>query len=361
MRPVWWWAALAVTAALLGWGGQLLEVPGGWFVGPLLASVTFALLSPRPARVTRPVLMAAQTIIGTMIGGAIHVESLVALTPYLPEVAGVLAVTLAVAVGAGLLLARTGAVGRETAVLGTLPGGASAMTLLSIETGADSRVVALMQYLRVFLVVLCSSLVAHLMSHAVPGVHVAALPVPAVPPTWVDYAGTVVIAATGAVVGTVTRLPTATFLGPMLLAVLAQAFHLVHPAWPLGVPQTAYVILGMYVGLLFDRGSVVASIKLLPLLIASGLALIVACGLAGWGFAALIGTPALTGYLATSPGGADTVAIIALGSGADFGIVFSVQILRFLVILIAGPPLARLVLKLSKKPAPQTSGGNHEQ
>jgi membrane AbrB-like protein len=361
MRSVWWWAALAIAAALLGWGGQVLEVPGGWFVGPLLASVTFALLSPRPAKVARPVLMTAQTVIGTMIGGAIHVESLAGLTPYLPEVAGVLAVTLAVAVAAGLLLARTGAMGRETAVLGTLPGGASAMTLLSIEAGADARVVALMQYLRVFLVVLCSSLVAHLLSHAVPGAHVATLPAPSVPPTWVDYAGTVVIAAAGAFGGMASRLPTATFLGPMLLAVMASAFHLVHPVWPVGVPQTAYVILGMYVGLLFDRGSVIASIKLLPLLIASGLALIVLCGLAGWGFAALIGVQALTGYLATSPGGADTIAIIALGSGADFGIVFSVQILRFLVILLVGPPLARLILKLSKKPNIETTGGTHEQ
>jgi len=354
------WVVLASAAALLGWTGQLLEVPGGWFVGPLLVSVTYALLSRRKTRVGRPVLMAAQTVIGTMIGGAIHVESLAGLVPFLPQVALVLIVTLGVSLAAGLLLARTGKISRETAVLGTLPGGASAMTLLSIETGADSRVVALMQYLRVFLVVLSSSLVAHLLSHAVPGAHAAALPVPTVPPTWIDYAGTVAIAVAGAFAGVAARLPTATFLGPMILSFLASAFHLIHPVWFWGVPQGAYVILGLYVGLLFDRASVVASLKLLPLLVVNGLALIVLCGLSGWGFAALIGAQPLTGYLATSPGGADTVAIIALGSGANFGIVFSVQILRFVVILAAGPPLARAVLKRFKSSDTPFSGGTHE-
>src|SRR5262249_26201757 len=147
------------------------------------------------------------------------------------------AVTLAVSLGVGLLLARTGAMSRETAVLGTLPGGASAMTLLSIEAGADARLVALMQYLRVFLVVITASLVAHLLTHAAPGAHVAVLPAPPVPPTWVDYAGTFVLAAAGVFGGTAVKLPTAAFLGPMLLAVLASAFHLIHPAWPPGVPQ----------------------------------------------------------------------------------------------------------------------------
>jgi membrane AbrB-like protein len=356
----WWWIALAAAATLLGWAGQTFEVPGGWFVGPLLVSVTFALLSPKKTGVGRPVLMGAQTVIGTMIGGAIHTESLTALAPFLPQVAGVLMVTLAVSLAAGLVLAKTGKLSRETAVLGTLPGGASAMTLLSIETGADSRVVALMQYLRVFLVVLSSSLVAHWLSHAVPGSHPAALPMPAAPPTWVDYAGSVVIAVAGAFAGQAARLPTATFLGPMILSFLVSAFHLIHSVWPWGIPQAAYVILGLYVGLLFDRGSVIASIKLMPLLIANGIVLIVLCGLSGWAFAALIGAPALTGYLATSPGGADTVAIIALGSGANFGIVFSVQILRFMVILIAGPPLARLVLKRLKPQTTKTPGGTHE-
>lgn len=345
MTSAWWWAALAAASALLSWAGLALEIPGGGFVGPLLVSVVFALLSPRKAHVSRPVLLGAQTVIGTMIGSVIHVDSLVALTPYLPQVVLVLAVTLGASLAAGLLLSKTGRLSRETAVLGTLPGGASAMTLLSIESGADTRVVALMQYLRVFLVVLASSLVAHLMAHAVPGAHPAALPAPPVPPTWIDYAGTFAIAIAGAFGGMAVKLPTATFLGPMLLSFLASAFHLIHPVWLWGIPQVAYVVLGMYVGLLFDRGSVLASIRLLPLLIANGLVLVVVCGLTGWGFAASIGAPALTGYLATSPGGADTVAIIALGSGVNFGIVFSVQILRFLVILLAGPALARFVIQ----------------
>lgn len=348
MKSMWFWCGLVVVALSLGWGLQVLEVPGGWFVGPVLAALAAALLSPRKHRVARPVLMAAQPVIGVVIGGAIRPDAIALLFPYLPEVAGLLAMTLAASITAGLLLARTGLLSRETAVLGSLPGGASAMTLLSLETGADSKVVALMQYLRVFLVVISSSLVAHLLAHAVPGAPVG-FPAPEHPPTGLDYAGTVVLAVAGAFGGRALHLPTAAFLGPMILGFLAAAFHLIHPLWPFGVSQAAYVVLGLYVGLLFDRKSVLDALRLLPWLVASSLALIIICGLAGWAFASILGQPALTGYLASSPGGADTVAIIALGSGVNFGIVFSVQILRFVVILIAGPTLARLVLKIANR------------
>jgi uncharacterized membrane protein AbrB (regulator of aidB expression) len=50
-----------------------------------------------------------------------------------------------------------------TAIWGSSPGAATAMTLMSESYGADMRLVAVMQYLRVVLVVLTASLVARLL------------------------------------------------------------------------------------------------------------------------------------------------------------------------------------------------------
>jgi uncharacterized membrane protein AbrB (regulator of aidB expression) len=53
----------------------------------------------------------------------------------------------------------------------------------------------------------------------------------------------------------------------------------------------------------------------------------------------------LTAYLATSPGGVDSVAIIAAGSNVNLPFVMAMQTARFLVILSIGPSLARFMTR----------------
>ena len=57
---------------------------------------------------------------------------------------------------------------------------------------------------------------------------------------------------------------------------------------------------------------------------------------------------ALTAFLATSPGGIDTVAIIALSGGADTPFVMSLQALRLLTVIATGPAIARFVARYAK-------------
>ena len=54
---------------------------------------------------------------------------------------------------------------------------------------------------------------------------------------------------------------------------------------------------------------------------------------------------AVTAYLATSPGGADSVAIIAQATPVDVPFVMAMQVLRFVAVLVVGPPLARAVAR----------------
>jgi uncharacterized membrane protein AbrB (regulator of aidB expression) len=53
--------------------------------------------------------------------------------------------------------------------------------------------------------------------------------------------------------------------------------------------------------------------------------------------------PFLDAYLATTPGGIYAVLATAVGSGADTAFVLAVQALRLLVMVIAAPPLVRLL------------------
>ena len=59
----------------------------------------------------------------------------------------------------------------------------------------------------------------------------------------------------------------------------------------------------------------------------------------------LLDIDGLTAFLATSPGGLDSVAIIAIGSHADVPFVLAIQTLRLFLIILVGPALARLIAR----------------
>jgi len=345
-----WWAMVSSLAAGLGFLAKSLAIPGAWFVATMIVAVIAGLLRPQHPRVSKPILMGAQAMIGTMLGINIRPEIFPQLMLHLPLIVGVIVFTITISLIAGIVLPRISSLSRETAAMGSLPGGASAMIAMSIGTKADTKIVALMQYMRLVMVVLMSSLVAKFMvRHAQQASGISLTHSSVVLHNWYDYALMPLVAVIGVLAGRLIRLPTSNLLGPLLLGLVISVFHLFHPVWPLWVPPLVYIVMGLYVGLLFDRQSLRQAGRLLPLLISNILVLIALCAGAGLLFAKLIHTSPLSGYLATSPGGGDTIAIIAFGCGADVSLIFSVQIFRAVVIMFTGPVLARAILHISRK------------
>jgi uncharacterized membrane protein AbrB (regulator of aidB expression) len=68
------------------------------------------------------------------------------------------------------------------------------------------------------------------------------------------------------------------------------------------------------------------------------LGLLLACTLVLLG-----GFDPLTAYLATSPGGADSVAVIAASAAVDAGFVMAMQLARFILVFLFGPRLFQWV------------------
>src|ERR1700754_3921905 len=97
------------------------------------------------------------------------------------------------------------------------------------------------------------------------------------------------------------------------------------------------------IGLRFTRPLLAHALRALPRILMCTVALIVACAGIGAMFVALAGVDPLTAYLATSPGGADSVAIIAASSNVDVRFVMSMQMVRFGVVLIVGPMASRFL------------------
>jgi membrane AbrB-like protein len=348
MRTTVGWMVLGVGSLLAGLFAQSAGLPAGWLVGPMLVALALALVWKEHPTVPRWGRIASLAVVGAMLAATFRPSVIPLVAGHWLPVILVVGGTLLLSLGAGLLLSGLVRIDRKTAALGALPGAASGMLAMSDPLGADARLVALMQYTRVVVVVVTATLVGRLVAGAAPqpissqGLKAAPggmdLLVQGSVPT---SAATVLVAVLGAWAGTRLRLPAGALLGPLILGVALAELGIVHLTWPPGVPQAAYLVLGLWVGLLFDGASVKRAGRLFPFVLASAVGLVLACAALGWALAALTGIDGMTAYLATTPGGIDSVAIVALGTGADAPLVLAVQMLRLLAVVFAGSLLGR--------------------
>jgi uncharacterized protein len=348
MRTAVGWMVLGLGSSLAGLFAQSAGLPAGWLVGPMLVALALALAWKEHPTVPRWGRTASLAVVGGMLAATFRPSVLPLVAGHWLPVTLVVGGTLFLSLGAGLLLSGMVRIDRKTAALGALPGAASGMLAMSDPLGADARLVALMQYTRVVVVVVTATLVGRLLAGASPqpisGQGLQAAPggvdllVQGTVPT---YAVTVLVAVLGALAGTRLRLPAGALLGPLVFGVALAELGVVHLAWPPGVPQVAYLVLGLWVGLLFDGASVKRAGRLFPFVLASAVGLVLACAALGWVLAALTGIDGITAYLATTPGGIESVAIVALGTGADAPLVLAVQMLRLLAVVFAGSLLGR--------------------
>jgi membrane AbrB-like protein len=339
---------LGVGSSLAGLLAQSTGLPAGWLVGPMLVALAVALAWKEHPTVPRWGRTASLAVVGGILAATFRPSVLPLVAGHWLPVTLVVGGTLFLSLGAGLLLSGLVRIDRKTAALGALPGAASGMLAMSDPLGADARLVALMQYTRVVVVVVTATLAGRLVAGASPQTISAQGLQPdqggvdlLVQGTIPTYAVTVLVAVLGALAGTRLRLPAGALLGPLILGVALAELGVVHLAWPPGVPQVAYLVLGLWVGLLFDGASVKRAGRLFPFVLASAVGLVLACAVLGWALAALTGIDGMTAYLATTPGGIDSVAIVALGTGADAPLVLAVQMLRLLAVVFAGSLLGR--------------------
>jgi len=332
-------APLVPLGALTFGVGLALDAAGlesAFLFAALLVGLAVALAWPRNrAAVPRRAFVAAQATLGVMLGTFLESSSLSSLADDWLPVTAVSVGTLLLSLAAGLLLTRTTEVDAPTGTLGMVAGGASGIVAMADELGADARLVAFMQYLRVLVVVLTIPVVAALgFPSADGGVGLDDGPLLG---GVGDWALTILVAVVGAWVGRLTRLPAATLLGPLLLAgtiALASPDTLEVP--PLA-REVAFALIGLEVGLRFTAETLRAMGRLLGPVVVAILALMAGSFLFAIGLSATTSASLLESYLATTPGGLYAVLAVAFGAGADTTFVVAVQTLRLLSLVILAP------------------------
>ena len=339
LPPFQLWAILVAGSAILATVLELVGLPAALLLGPMIAGI---LLAANGGAVRAPKLpvIAAQAVVGCQIARAMTADIVLTFLRDWPLFLGVVIVIVATSGLLGWGIARFKVLPGSTAVWGTAPGAAQVMMVLAGDFGADPRLVAFMQYLRIVCVAGLASVVARVWVGPIALIpHATWFPAVA----WLDFTVTLTLVAIGVAAHQWLRVPAGALLVPMLVGAPLEGSGLVHVTLPPWLLAVSYALLGWNVGLGFTREILAHAWRALPQVMASILALIAVCGALAFVLVKAAGIDPLTAYLATTPGGMDSVAIIAASSTADLSFVMALQTVRFAIVLVCGPSLARFI------------------
>jgi membrane AbrB-like protein len=200
----------------------------------------------------------------------------------------------------------------------------------------------------------CVTLTASLVAHA-SGVPVISRPAAVwfAAPAWPAFPQTLVFLVCCVGLARMFRIPGGALLFSLVLSILLSSAGWLRPELPPWLLAASFVLMGWTIGLRFTRRLLFPLLHSLPWVLVSVASLMIFCAL----FAGLLvigaGMDPLTAYLATCPGGMDTVAIVAAATpGVDAPFVMVMQAARMLLVLLTGPPLARFVAAKALPPQP---------
>jgi len=319
---------------------ERLGLPAAPLLGPLFAGMICAALGAtfRPPKTARAL---SQATVGCLIASGFTPAIVQTFAHTWPAFLALGASTLVFSNALGLTLSRRALLPGSTAFWGAAPGGAASMSLMASDFGADPQLVAFMQYLRVVMVTVAATLVARFFVDTT-APHHAIEWLPTI--RWHGLLESAGLIALGAFVGARIPIGAGAMLLPMLIGAVATAggwIALQLPPWLL-IP--AYVVLGWQIGLGFSPALLRHAQRAFPAVLGSTLMLIVLCALVGVFLVLTFDMDPLTAYLATSPGGLDAVAIIAATSKVDLPFVMTAQTVRFALVMLLQPPLARWLM-----------------
>lgn len=333
-----WLLLLCLSVAFAG-VLELLGIPAALLMGPMVAG---AIVAMNGATIRKPQFLfrCSQAIIGTMIAQTITPGILPTFLGNWPLFLAIVAGVIAMSTFSGYVMSRMNILPGSTAVWGSSAGAATSMLVMAEAYGADVRLVAFMQYLRVVFVAGAAALVARYWAD-VDGQAGAIVWFETLDP--LRFGETLAIAIVGGFLGKWLKLPAGIFLVPFLLGsalTLTGAVSIQMPEWLLAA---SYAMLGWNIGLGFTRAILVHARRALVPTVVSILALMGFSGVLAAILVKVVGIDPLTAYLATSPGGMDSIAIIAASSNVDVPFVMTLQAVRLILIMAFGPALARLV------------------
>ncbi len=334
------WLLLALGSVLLSFLFRFWQIPAA----PLFAGVVtgIAVNSLGGLAYPRHFSRVGQSILGMAIGLMFTTAALHAISGHLLPILLVTAGTLILSLFSGLLFSRWTQIKTSTGLLSMTAGGAAGITAIAQEYGADVGLVAILQYLRVILVMTSLPLVVLFVFHD----HTARLAPFAEVHLSASWGGSLLLLLLGGPVGIwlarKIHLTAPYLLGPLLIALLLTLLKAnPTPAIPGLILEGAYLLIGWQAGLQLSVHRIRQHFHLIPKALLIILVLNLFCALLGVVLARMVGVSALDGYLATAPGALYAAVAVSMAAHGNVLFVLGAHLIRLLMMLLIMPPLAR--------------------
>lgn len=340
------WLVLLILSCIFLVLFEWMHLPAALMFGPMVAGIVVGLRGAS-IRVPSRAFKAAQSIIGCMLAITITPAVISGFFEHWFLLICIIFFSIFCSCAIGLVLTYLRVMPGSTAIWGSTPGAASTMIIIAQDYGADIRLVAFMQYFRVLLVSLATSLVAWSIEPVTPADSAVAvnslqnwftaIDIPA-------FASMLGVALVGTLLATALHVPAAGLIGPLLLGGLLHGLGWIDMQIPTWLLVISFTLLGWRVGLIFDRDTLNHVYKALPAITLSTIILMLFCGFLSWVLTMVLHLDPLTAYLANTPGGLEAVAAIAASRPeTNISFIMSLQTARLILLTAICPPLTKWI------------------
>lgn len=335
------WPTVILTYALGAAGGltaKALHLPLPMLLGSLLAVGAAAITGARPfghlPQAPQGVRLLFVPVIGVAIGGAVRPGIVAEAAGWLPSLAALCVFIPLVHYAGYQMLLASGRTDRITAFYGSAPGGLVETVQMGEEAGADVAMLAMLQFLRLILIIVLVPLAFTWMEgHAVGSAGGAAVGGQvAIGPG--DVVILAVAAVAGALIGLRLRLPAGHVLGPVILSGAVHGMGwtaAVPPGWLIATTQ---VVIGTALGVRFAGMPKRRILDALRLALINAAITIGAAVAFAFAVAPVVDEPVRAVFLAFAPGGLVEMGLIALS-------------LKMSILYVTAHHLLRIILAVS--------------
>ena len=319
-----------------------LGLPAGLVSGSVVAVATAALLG-RPMRVPPALARICFVVVGALLGTVVTPETLRGVVTWPASVALLMLASLGMIAATMTYLRVVHRWDPLSALMGASPGSMAQVIALSSELGGDLRAVAIVQTVRVLLLVV-----------GLPnGLALFGLVVPAVPlprgPAGFSVLGEMLlllaVVVTFALVFLHLRFPGGLLFGALAGSALLHGSGLIHAALPWWVGGASVITLGALVGSRFANTSARMLVGHLGAAFGSFAVSMAMATIFVLIVARLFSFPIANIVIAFAPGAQDTMMVLALALHLDPVYVGAHHLARFLVVTLAIAVAARRVAK----------------
>jgi membrane AbrB-like protein len=311
------------VAAAAGYGASRIHLPLAWVLGPLVAAAAFGIGG---VRLPAPLILrrAGQLIIGSTVGLSMTSAVVAGLAGWLPLMIATALLSILVSATFSALLARFARIDGKTAFFCVLPGGLAEMGNIGASIGAQMEPVALIQALRVAIVVLLIPplMVAH-------GLYEAPEAIPDLVPAVVALV--LAVGLGGALLAHLLRFNNPWMVGALIAVGVLTASEVAEGRMPHLLFALGQLLIGYNIGTRFKRSALRKLPRVAAVAIGIILLMVLVMALYALGLSHLVEMDFAVAMLSASPGGTAEMAATA-------------QILHLPVALITAFHVVRAVL-----------------